>query len=98
MEEYKKPEYEVRIIPDAPRVLEGEPIKATIEEVRSIKDFAATIDAVPVEEIETFRTDPLAARYEVNFRVPGGAAQGPAVPVRLTYLARPSNEVTIAIH
>jgi alpha-2-macroglobulin len=31
VEEYKKPEYEVRIIPDAPRVLEGEPIKATIE-------------------------------------------------------------------
>lgn len=31
VEEYKKPEYEVRIIPDAPRVLQGQAIKATIE-------------------------------------------------------------------
>jgi alpha-2-macroglobulin len=31
VEEYKKPEYEVRIIPDAERVLEGQPIKATID-------------------------------------------------------------------
>ena len=31
VEEYKKPEYEVRIIPDAPRVIQGQPIKATIE-------------------------------------------------------------------
>jgi alpha-2-macroglobulin len=31
VEEYKKPEYEVRIIPDAQRVLQGQPIKAKIE-------------------------------------------------------------------
>jgi hypothetical protein len=31
VEEYKKPEYEVRIIPNAPRVLQGQAIKATIE-------------------------------------------------------------------
>ena len=31
VEEYKKPEYEVRITPEAQRVLQGQPIKATIE-------------------------------------------------------------------
>jgi hypothetical protein len=34
---------------------------------------------------------------QVSVRLPDGIAPGPAVPVRMFYLGRPSNEVTIAI-
>jgi uncharacterized protein (TIGR03437 family) len=35
--------------------------------------------------------------FQVNFRVPSGVAAESAVPVRLTYLNRSSNAVTIAV-
>jgi ubiquinone/menaquinone biosynthesis C-methylase UbiE len=71
-------------------------IKATIEEVDDIAGFDARVDGIGVENIETFRTDPLAERWEVNFRIPGGTlAGGHVLEIRLgrRLLARMGIEV-----
>jgi uncharacterized protein (TIGR03437 family) len=35
---------------------------------------------------------------QINVRVPDGIAPGPVIPVRLAYIGRTSNQVTIAVH
>ena len=59
----------------SPQRIESGLIKATIEEAENMDSFHATVDALPVREIETFRTDPLTQRWEVNFRVPAFACR-----------------------
>ncbi len=54
-------------------------VKVTLEEVAAIDEFAAAIDGAPVTDVDTFCTDPLPRRWEVNFRVPAGLAPGPHV-------------------
>jgi ubiquinone/menaquinone biosynthesis C-methylase UbiE len=56
--------------------IESGTVKVTIEEVENIVNFTATVDGVPARDVETFRTDPLAPRYEVNFRLPRDLAAG----------------------
>jgi hypothetical protein len=51
-------------------------MKATIEEVDDIGAFAATVDDLPVTGVDTFRTDPLCERWEVNFEVPRSLRPG----------------------
>lgn len=49
-------------------------VKVTIENYPG--GFAATVDGAPVREIESFCTDPLTQRYEINFLLPEGTAAG----------------------
>ncbi len=60
--------------------IESGSVKVVIEEVdlrtRFDAEFQAILDGTPITDAETFRTDPLASRYEANFRVPAAIRQG----------------------
>lgn len=51
-------------------------MKVTIENVKAIDTFSATVDGVAVGDVTVFETDPRASRYEVNFRLPKKARDG----------------------
>ncbi len=56
--------------------VETRSVKLTFEEVTRPEEFAATIDGVPVEDLEFFCTDPMPPRFEVNFRIPNEVGMG----------------------
>jgi SAM-dependent methyltransferase len=81
----------------SPQTIESRLIKATIEEVDNIEGFGAVVDGVAAAHVETFRTDPLTERWEVNFRLPEEIRPGGHVlEVRLgkRLLTRTGIEVT----
>lgn len=57
--------------------IETRSVKITLEEVSDAGKFRAFVDGAPVDEIDTFCTDPLPPRYEVNFRIPDAIRPGP---------------------
>ena len=60
----------------SPQRVESGLMKATIEEVDDISSFVATVDGIAATDLDTFRTDPLCERWEVNFRIPSEIGAG----------------------
>jgi SAM-dependent methyltransferase len=60
----------------AGRHIESGTVKATLEELDHPEWFQATVDGLPVREIDFFCTDPLTQRFEINFHLPFGLAAG----------------------
>lgn len=58
------------------QLIESGHVKVVLEEVESMDGFGATVDGIDVENVESFRTDPLAERWEINFRLPAGTPSG----------------------
>jgi len=52
-----------------PRI-ETRSVKLTLEEVTEPDQFSASVDGIPVLDIDFFCTDPLPPRFEVNFKLP----------------------------
>jgi SAM-dependent methyltransferase len=58
------------------RIVTGS-VKVTMVEVKDAGAFHATIDGRDAMEIDSFCADPIAMRYEFNFKVPPGMSKGP---------------------
>ena len=56
--------------------IESRSMKAILEEVESIDDFAATVDGIPAPILEILKTDPQVQGYEVNFGLPAEISAG----------------------
>jgi hypothetical protein len=52
-------------------------VKIAMVNVAHGDSFRATVDGVEAEDCDLFCTDPVARRYEFNFRVPPGIGKGP---------------------
>ena len=63
----------------SPHRIQSGMIKATVEEAPSLAEFHAAIAGIPVENFDTFCTDPRAERHEVNFSVPTAVPAGDAL-------------------
>lgn len=51
-------------------------VKVTLEELERPDEFTASIGGLAVTDVDSFCTDPLPQRYELNFPVPAGVAAG----------------------
>jgi SAM-dependent methyltransferase len=58
--------------------IETRRVKVAVESVAHPQEFSATVNGEPVAELESFCTDPLARRYEFNFKLPDGLGPGTA--------------------
>jgi len=57
------------------RIVTGS-VKLTMTEVKDAGTFHATIDGREALEVDAFCTDPIAMRYEFNFKIPPGTTKG----------------------
>jgi hypothetical protein len=51
-------------------------VKVTIEEAAGAEAFSATVDGIPVYDIDVFCADPRPPRYEINFSLPKDLREG----------------------
>ncbi len=58
-----------------PRI-ETRSVKVTLEEVAEPDQFSATVGGLPVLDLDSFCTDPLPPRFEVNFKLPDEIGPG----------------------